>query len=96
MKKTTFFLLVVVATLFVASGAALAFTPANGDFFWEPYDWASTVTKGSGGAMVGLAGIVGASLSLMKGSIPGAAFCAVGAVGLVAGPKAVTAMGFLF
>ncbi|TSK09127.1 MAG: hypothetical protein FPO08_07490 [Geobacter sp.] len=96
MKKTTVFLLVAVATLLVAVGAAFAFTPAPNEFFYEAWDWSTKVTSGSGGAMVGLGGIVGASIALMKGSIPGAAFCAIGAVGLATGPKAVTAMGFLF
>ena len=88
-------LLVLTGILLVAASSAFAFNPADGDFFWEPYDFATKVTQGSGGALIGLAGIGGITMALMKGSIGGAVFSGVAAIALASGPKAVEAMGFL-
>lgn len=95
-KKTVLLLLVMSSILLVAASSAFAFTPAAGDFFWEPYDFAAKVTKGAGGALIGLAGLGGIALSLMKGSVGGAVFSGVGAISIAAGPSTVTAMGLLF
>lgn len=97
MKKKTLILLMAVATILVAAGAALAFTtPVSGDFFYEGYDFVSKLTSKGGGATIGIGGAVMAGFFLFKSQVMPAAGCALGAITIANAPTIAGTMGFLF